>query len=310
MPWDGTGNFVRSNGDHTGIDVWQQDKADGELITATRHDSHDQDLADGINACVAKNGENAAGVVKETWIANNAVTTAKLDDDAVTSAKLADDAVTTAKLADLNVTTGKLAASAVTTAKIANSNVTTQKIADGNVTLAKIANIATDRLIGRDAAGSGVPEELTVGGGIEFSGSGGIRRSALTGDVTASAGSNSTTIANNAVTTAKITDNAVSGAKIRLANGVPLRGRNTGNTDDVPLIAVDSNDNVIVSAPSGKVVVLRVGTTDALVVGLTTGLDHAFRVSTQRMTTIGSETPNLFWGVNINGTDYYIRLWK
>lgn len=63
---------------------------------------------------------------------------------------------------------------------------------------------ATDRLFGRDTASAGPAEEITVGGGIEFTGSGGIQRSALTGDVTASAGSNSTTIANDAVTYAKM----------------------------------------------------------------------------------------------------------
>lgn len=80
----------------------------------------------------------------------------------------------------------------------------TATIANDAVTFAKMQNIATDRLIGRDTASSGDPEEITVGGGLEFSGSGGIQRSALTGDVTASAGSNSTTIANDAVTYAKM----------------------------------------------------------------------------------------------------------
>lgn len=45
---------------------------------------------------------------------------------------------------------------------------------NGAVTLAKMANIATDRLIGRDTAGTGVPEALTVTDGLEFTGSGGI----------------------------------------------------------------------------------------------------------------------------------------
>lgn len=84
------------------------------------------------------------------------------------------------------------------------NTVGTSQIDNDAVTFAKMQNIATDRLIGRDTASSGDPEELTVGGGIEFTGSGGIQRSALTGDVTASAGSNSTTIANDAVTYAKM----------------------------------------------------------------------------------------------------------
>ena len=77
-----------------------------------------------------------------------------------------------------------------------------------------LGNVTTDRLIGRDTTGTGESEQLTVGGGVEFTGSGGIQRSALTGDVTASAGSASTTIANSAVTTAKINDLAVTTGKI------------------------------------------------------------------------------------------------
>ncbi len=59
MAWNGSGTFTRTNGDNTGSTTWQQDKADDDFVTASRHDSHDQDLADGINACLAKNGENA-----------------------------------------------------------------------------------------------------------------------------------------------------------------------------------------------------------------------------------------------------------
>lgn len=55
-----------------------------------------------------------------------------------------------------------------------------------------VDSCATDRLLGRDTAGTGAVEQLTVTGGVEFTGSTGIRRSALTGDITASAGSNTT----------------------------------------------------------------------------------------------------------------------
>lgn len=59
MAWNGSGTFSRTNGDHTGTNTWQQDATDGIKIRADRHDVHDQDLSDGINACIAKNGENA-----------------------------------------------------------------------------------------------------------------------------------------------------------------------------------------------------------------------------------------------------------
>ena len=59
MAWDGSGQFNRSNGTYNGATVWQQDEGAAVDIEADRHDVHDQDLADGIEACLAKNGENA-----------------------------------------------------------------------------------------------------------------------------------------------------------------------------------------------------------------------------------------------------------
>jgi hypothetical protein len=87
-----------------------------------------------------------------------------------------------------------------------SSSGTVWTIDNDSVTLGKIQNITSDRLLGRDSSGSGDVEQLTVGGGLEFTGSGGIQRGALTGDVTASAGSGTTTIASNSVTYAKIQD--------------------------------------------------------------------------------------------------------
>ena len=108
----------------------------------------------------------------------------------------------------------------------AGSNATT--IANDAVTLAKMANVATDRLIGRDTAGTGDPEALTVGGGIEFTGSGGIQSSAFTGDVTKGAGGTAQTIANDAVTYAKM-QNVSATDKVL--------GRSTAGAGDVEEIA-------------------------------------------------------------------------
>jgi hypothetical protein len=101
-------------------------------------------------------------------------------------------------------------------------------IPNNTVTFAKMQDIATDRLIGRDTAASGDPEELTVTGGLEFTGSGGIQRSALTGDVTAAAGSNATTIANDAVTNAKLANMATQTFKGRTTAG-------TGDPEDLTI---------------------------------------------------------------------------
>jgi hypothetical protein len=85
---------------------------------------------------------------------------------------------------------------------IANNAVTTAKILDSNVTLAKIENIGNAKLLGRHSSGNGVVQTIGIDGGLELQGAN-LRREALTGDVTAAAGSNTTTIANGAVTAAK-----------------------------------------------------------------------------------------------------------
>ena len=55
MPWT-AGVFAR----YYGSTGWVDDRDASTAILATRHDTHDQDLGDGINACLKKDGTNAA----------------------------------------------------------------------------------------------------------------------------------------------------------------------------------------------------------------------------------------------------------
>jgi hypothetical protein len=110
-------------------------------------------------------------------------------------------------------------------------------VIDDSITFAKMQEIATDRLLGRDTASTGNPEELTVGGGLEFTGSAGIQRSALTGDVTASAGSAVTTIANDAVTN----------AKLRNSGALSVIGRSVNSAGDpADISATAATDTVLI----------------------------------------------------------------
>lgn len=59
MAWSG-GTYTRTNGTYSGATVWYQDYQNGQKVDPVRQDTHDQDLATGINACLAKDGSNAA----------------------------------------------------------------------------------------------------------------------------------------------------------------------------------------------------------------------------------------------------------
>ena len=58
MGWT-AGTFTRTNGVYTGPNVWQDDEANGFDIEASRADTHDEDLAQGINSCINKDGSNS-----------------------------------------------------------------------------------------------------------------------------------------------------------------------------------------------------------------------------------------------------------
>lgn len=86
---------------------------------------------DGTTSWVDQPGE---GVVGSGDLADNAVTTDKINDGAVTTAKIGSGAVTSDKIADGTIATGDIANDAITADKIASDAVTGDKIATGAVT--------------------------------------------------------------------------------------------------------------------------------------------------------------------------------
>jgi len=143
-------------------------------------------------------------------IKDGAITTAKISDSNVTAAKLASDSVSTAKIADNAVTMAKLAGGTLPTdITVASANITdltiaTADIADDAVTADKIANSVNTAIAANTAK---------------------TTNQTHTGDVT---GSVALTIANDAVTTAKIAADAVTTAKIADAELKVLAGMQGG----------------------------------------------------------------------------------
>lgn len=78
---------------------------------------------------------------------------------------------------------------------VVSSTGTVWTIDTNAVTFAKFQQIATDSLLGRDTAGTGNVENITLNATLSMTGAGALQRAALTGDATAPAGSNALTFA-------------------------------------------------------------------------------------------------------------------
>lgn len=137
----------------------------------------------------------------------NAITYAQLQSISATDRLLGRDTAGAGDVEELTVTggleftgTGGIQRSALAGGDVtapAGSNLLT--ISNNVVTNAKLADMATDTIKGRDTAGSGDPEDLTLDATLEFTGTGSIRRAAITGDVTIAAGSNAAVIPNDSI---------------------------------------------------------------------------------------------------------------
>ena len=174
-------------------------------------------------------------------LADNAVTTAKVDAAGLAAAALATDSVTTAKIQDLAVTTGKLAALSVTTAKIAADAVTadelasdavvTASIVDANVTEAKLATGAvTEAKIGTAAVTVTKVADTSITYAKLNLADGSVPGAKLTDATVTNA-----KLAANAVTTGIITDLNVTTAK--LADGAVTAAKITDATITTAKIA-------------------------------------------------------------------------
>lgn len=66
MSWNGSGSFTRI----FGASGWTNDKNSSVNILSSRHDTHDQDIADGINLCLTKDNQSKPAATIAPNLAN------------------------------------------------------------------------------------------------------------------------------------------------------------------------------------------------------------------------------------------------
>ena len=125
-----------------------------------------------VGALSKTNTSIPSDVIGATQLADNAVTTSKIQGDAVNGTKIADDSINSEHYVDGSIDTAHIADSQITTSKLATDAVTTAKITDANVTLAKLASssvnsakIVDDSIVNADINSSAAIDATKIADG-------------------------------------------------------------------------------------------------------------------------------------------------
>ncbi len=173
--------------------------------------------------------EVASGGIKNTHIADDAVTANKLGSSSVTTEKLANSSVTEEKLANGSVTNDKLADNVVTSNELADNAVTYNKMQVATGMSRLLGSPAASTVIGEISLGTGLSisgttlnatgvaatgQNVTSSGTIAIGNGTGAALTAMTLNLAANSVS-STYLSDGAVTTSKIADNTITPGKLQ-----------------------------------------------------------------------------------------------
>lgn len=210
---------------------------------------------------VAPTAGIAPAAITTDKIADNTVTTVKVDTAGLGAAAIATSAITTAKIADAAVTTDKISVGAITENRLLDGAVTAAKIADASITYGKLnltdgsvpgskltsGTITSDKLATSAVISTGISNDAITT--IKIADSAVTNNKVADGAITTAkidaAGLAAAAIASNAITTAKVADDAITAAK--LANDsvtIVQAGTPTGSGDFEGQQWFDTNTSV------------------------------------------------------------------
>lgn len=164
MPFSGS-TFSRTDGTRTGSTVWTQAKDAGVKIVSSGHDTHDQDIAGGLNSLLLKNGNNTPtanlpmATYKHTGVGNGSART-----DYLAVGQLQDSAVNyaaaTVSSANVYVATLSPAVTAYTTGMTVRLEFAAINTASATINLNGVGAKTIKDIYGNALIGG----ELTAGG--------------------------------------------------------------------------------------------------------------------------------------------------
>ena len=173
------------------------------------------------------------GSIDAAHLAADAVTGAKIADDAIDSEHYTDGSIDNAHIADNAIDSEHYADGSIDNAHIADDAIDSEHYAAASIDFAHIQNVAANSILGRNANSSGVLSEVALATTQILIGDGtGFTAAALSSDVTMT-NAGAVTIANNAVSLAKMAG---------LARGKIIYGDASG---DPAALAVGTADQVL-----------------------------------------------------------------
>ncbi|MBP1672695.1 MAG: hypothetical protein H6Q25_510 [Bacteroidetes bacterium] len=192
-------------------------------VTLPTADGSETKLSNGTNTTVTGAGTIASpytvSVADATTSAKGVVQLAGDLTGTATSPQITANAVTTAEINNGTILNEDISDNTIATGKILDGTIATADLGNAQVTYAKIQNVTAQRILGNPTASAAAPSEISLGSGLNFSGS--VLNTVNNGTVTTVTGTSPIVITGTPTSTPNVTitrNNIVAGTSLSSAS--------------------------------------------------------------------------------------------